>query len=255
MSDEPVQLQREGSIATVHLNRPDRLNAIDLPLLQQLRAVTAQLENDPTVRVMVLTGRGKAFSVGGDLQAFVAQKHRLKDLILEMTAEFHASILSMRRMTAAVVVAVNGVAAGGGFSLVCGADLAIAKRSVKLVSAYTRSGLTPDGGGTYFLSRLVGPQRAFDLMATNPTLSADRALELGILSRVVDDAGFDAEVAAVASQLNDLPGSAVTGLKRLLRHDGEAALEAQLHREAVMLASSASQPEVIARLEAFLQAK
>jgi len=249
-----VELVRRGPIATVTLDRPERLNAVDLPMLKELRAAVAEVEADPGLRVMVLTGRGTAFCVGGDLQAFVAGKDRLRELLLEMTAEFHAAILGMRRMPAAVLVAVNGVAAGGGFSLVCGADLAVARRSARLVSAYTRSGLTPDGGGTWFLPRLVGPQRAFDLMATNPTLSAEEALALGLVARVVDDGQFEAEVAAVATRLAELPGGAVSSLKQLLRHGGEAELEAQLRRESLAMADSATRPETLARLEAFVNA-
>ena len=162
---------------------------------------------------------------------------------------------SLHRAAAPIVVALNGMAAGGGFSLVLSANLAVAKRSAKLNSAYTRTGLTPDGGGTWLLERLVGPQRAFDLMATNPTLTADQAHALGLVSRVVDDAAFDNEVRSVAQSLVALPAGAATRLKRLFASSigGGVSLEARMQAESEALATSVAQPETLARLDAFLK--
>jgi 2-(1,2-epoxy-1,2-dihydrophenyl)acetyl-CoA isomerase len=247
-----LEVSESAGVARIVLARPERRNAIDLRTCEELARAVAEVERSPSARVLVLTGRGEAFSVGGDIDHFVAHKAELRDEILRMTAAFHAAILGMRRLAAPVVVGVNGTAAGGGFSLVCGADLAIAKRSAKLVSAYTRSGLTPDGGGTWFLPRLVGRQRAFDLMATNPTLDAAEALAIGLVARVVDDASFDAELDAVAARLAALPSGAALQLKRLLDAAEIRALREQLDDEAETLSRTASSPETMAMLERFL---
>src|SRR5690606_5906696 len=142
---------------------------------------------------------------GGDLNEFLRERDRIQGHVREMATWFHLAITVLNRLEAPVVCAVNGTAAGGGFSLVCMSDLAIATRSARFNLAYTRSGLTPDGGATWFLPRLVGTQRAFDIMATNPTLSAERACELGLIARVVDDAGFEAEVEATLTLLAKTP--------------------------------------------------
>ena len=252
---ETIELTRQAGIARLTLSRPAERNAINGKMCVELAHAAAELQQDHSLKLIVLTGRGEAFSVGGDFVGFLQHRDRLRELILEMTAHLHAAVLSLRRAPAPVLVAVNGVAAGGGFSLVLGADLAIATRSARLVSAYTRSGLTPDGGGTWLLERLVGPQRAFDLMATNPVLSADEALGLGLVSRVVDDAAFAAAVEALATQLAELPANAGVGLKRLFSRLSEQTLEEQMHAESLSLAAAVTSPEALARIEAFVSKK
>ncbi|MGE3774676.1 MAG: enoyl-CoA hydratase/isomerase family protein, partial [Gammaproteobacteria bacterium] len=138
-------------------------------------------------------------------------------------------------------------------SLVCMADLAIAKRSAKFNFAYTRSGLTPDGGASWFLPRLVGAQRAFDLLATNPTLTAEAARELGILARVVDDADFEREVEQLVSRLAAAPAGALGRLKQMLRAALTNSLEQQFELEGRAIAAQAAKPETLAMLEAFFR--
>lgn len=253
MNFSAIKVSTTDGVARITLARPERRNAIDLTTCEELASATSEIEKNPDAKVLILSGEGKFFSVGGDIDHFVAHKGTLHDELVKMTSAFHEAILSMHRMSAPVIVAVNGIAAGGGFSLVCGADLAIAKRSAKLVSAYTRSGLTPDGGGTWYLPRLVGAQKAFDLMATNPTLTADEALKIGIVGRVVDDAQFESEVDAVAKQIAALPSGAAQSLKRLLHASAPRSLEAQLADEAATLAKTGSSATTLAMLEAFLK--
>ncbi len=150
------------------------------------------------------------------------------------------------------MIAVNGVAAGGGFSLVLNADIAIAKRSARLCPAYTRTGLTPDGGGTWFLPRLVGLQRAFHIFATNPQLTADEALQMGMLARVVDDDAFEGEVQKLVTQLLAMPDGALGSLKQLLRKSVGASLEEQLVNEGVAIGESAARPSTLAGLDQFV---
>ncbi|MDQ2803291.1 MAG: enoyl-CoA hydratase/isomerase family protein [Pseudomonadota bacterium] len=212
----------------------------------------AACEANRDIAVILLAARGEAFSVGGDLRDFVANRAQVETHVRGMAKVFHAGIMALRRAAAPVVAAVAGIAAGGGFSLVCGADLVIAARSARFVSAYTRTGLTPDGGGTFFLPRIVGLRAAFDIMATNPTLTAEEAKTLGIVSRVVEDSAFDAEVDRLLGELSTVPADALAGLKRLLLLGAEAQLEAQLAAEGESIARRAADPETLRRLDAFL---
>ena len=240
-------------IGRITLNRPERLNAIDASLAKELKSVAREFASDPSIKVVVLTGAGSAFSVGGDLSDMLAHRANIASHVREMADDFHDALLSLHSMAAPLIVGVNGTAAGGGFSLACNGDLIVAKRTARFVSAYTRSGLTPDGGGSWFLPRMIGRQRAFDLLATNRTLSADEALQIGLISQAIDDADFEAALERIAVAVADLPADAGRELKRLLRRDERASLEAHLRMEAESIAAAVARPETIARLEAFLQ--
>jgi 2-(1,2-epoxy-1,2-dihydrophenyl)acetyl-CoA isomerase len=252
-AEQRVEITRRGSIVRLTLARPARKNAIDLQTTEELARAARALETDDSVRVIILTGSGDAFSVGGDIDEFVAQQGRLREHLLAMTSALHAAIVSLRKAPAPLLVAVNGVAAGGGFSLVAAADLAIAKRSAQLVSAFTRSGLTPDSGATWFLPRRIGYARAFDLLATNRKLTADQAEAIGLVARVVDDEAFDAAVDEAADALAGLPSAAASGVKKLLGGDDVRELTAHLAREADSIATIATSPETLAKLAAFVR--
>lgn len=252
MNYEKLRFTIADGIARIIFTDTARHNAVDLRFTQELADAARACEASRDVRVVLMGAEGPEFSVGGDLREFMAQRDRIRTHVREMTVNFHAAILTLNRLSVPVVAAVNGMAAGGGFSLVCMADLAIAKRSARFNFAYTRSGLTPDGGATYFLPRLVGAQRAFDLLATNPTLTADEALGLGILSRVVDDADFDTEVEKLVTQFARAPTPAVGQLKALLRAGLSNSLEQQFELEARGIAERASDPATLAVLESFL---
>lgn len=253
MDFNKIDLQIADGIARLTLDDPENHNTVDLQFTLELASAARRLETDPTVKVVVLAANGPVFSFGGDLKEFVAKREVIQAHVREMTVHFHSAILSLTRMSAPVIAAVNGMAAGGGFSLVCMSDMAIAQRSAKFNFAYTRSGLTPDGGATYFLTRLVGPQKAFDIMATNPTLSAEQAQALGIIARVVDDDNFEAEIARVVETLMGLPSEALMRLKGLLRTSLSASLEQQFEHEAKSISEIAATTETMATLEAFLK--
>jgi len=253
MANAKVTLSISGPIATITLVDPGSRNAVDLRFVQELAQAAIVCAANDAVTVVLIRAEGDAFSVGGDIRHFIDNREHLRQHVLEMASTFHVALTRLRSGGAVVLIAVNGIAAGGGFSLVCNADIAVAKRSAKFVSAYTRSGLTPDGGGTFFLPRMVGLKKAFDIMATNPTLSADQALELGIISRVFADEEFDEEVAKLAQTLAESPPGALAGLKALLRSTSSASFEEQLDAEARSVAALASSPSTLARLAAFLQ--
>jgi 2-(1,2-epoxy-1,2-dihydrophenyl)acetyl-CoA isomerase len=254
MTAQPITFAVAERVARITLANPARLNALDSVAIDALAAAAAACEHDPSLVAIVLAHQGDAFSVGGDLRAFLAERDRIGPRIAELAAVFHRAVLSLRRAPAPVIAAVSGIAAGAGFSIVCGADLVVASDSARFVSAYTRSGLTPDGGGTWFLPRIVGHRAAFDLMATNPMLSAAQAKALGIVSRLVPEGGLEPALNTLLAELAALPEGAVSGLKALLRRD-EAGLEAHLRAEAESISRMAATPTTLARMEAFLSQK
>ncbi len=252
MADHQVALSIDGAIARIRLANPQGRNAIGLRFCQEFAAAAAAVEAAREVAVILVGAEGSVFSVGGDIREFVAEKARVEEHVRAMTAALHEGVLRLQRAPAPVVVAVGGVAAGAGFSLVCGADLVLAGQSARFTSAYTRSGLTPDGGGTWFLPRIVGFRRAFELMALNPELGAEEARALGIVTRVVEDAALMTEAEAMATQLAAMPPGGLAGLKRLLRASREAGLGDQLDAEADSIARLVATPSTMAQLEGFL---
>lgn len=253
MTSSKVTYSVSNGLARLVLTNVENKNAIDLQACQEFAEAAASVRKDETVKAVLLQAQGDIFSVGGDINGFVENKDHIYDHVISMTNGFHAGISDLRNSDAPLIVAVNGMAAGGGFSIVCMADLSIAKRSAKFCAAYTRSGLSPDGGGTYFLPRTVGRARAFDIFATNPTLSANEACELGIISRVVDDVDFDAEVEKLAQMVVESPPGALAALKKLINASSTANLEDQLNAEAKSIATLTDSPSTMERLLAFVE--
>ena len=253
MQYERLRFSIEDGIARIVLANPARLNAVDGLFTREFADVARRCEGTEGLRAVVLTAEGSAFSVGGDLREFLANRDHVSTHVREMTVYFHAAILTLNRLAAPVIVGVNGVAAGGGFSLVCMSDLAIAARSAKFNFAYTKSGLTPDGGATYFLPRMVGSQRAFELMALNPTLSAEDAQALGIVARVVDDEALPVAVEEAVQRIAAAPAGANGRLKLQLRASAVNSLEQQFELEGRGIAQGAGHPETLAALDAFFQ--
>lgn len=253
MTGTRISLTASGRVARLALVNPANRNAIDGTFVEEFAVAAAACEANAEIAVILIEAEGDVFSVGGDIGAFVAHRDRVGPYVVRLAARFHEGIASLRKAAAPIVVAVNGTAAGAGFSLVCLADLAIARESAKLTCAYTRVGLTPDGGGTFHLPRIVGTRRAFDLMATNPVLTAREALHLGLISRVVPDNSFATEVERLVQDLLAVPPGTLAGLKRLLNASGSATLEEQLAAEGEQIAAMAATPTTMERLVAFLE--
>lgn len=253
--DQRVEFSIANDVARIVLANPANRNAIDAAFIHEFGAAAARCAAEPDLRAIVISARGDWFSAGGDLRAFLANRERIGEYVRALAGNFHDAILALRHAAAPVIAAVGGTAAGGGFSIVCGADLVVASEAARFVSAYTANGLTPDGGGTFFLPHVVGRRVAFDLMATNPVLSAAEAKALGIVSRVVPAGELDAAVEALVAQLAGQSHGALTGLKALFRRGEDEALAAQLHAEADSIARLAAAPEALARMEQFLAKK
>src|SRR5437762_7681533 len=215
-------------VARITLNRPETGNALDGEMGHELMQVAIRSSEDRAVRVVLLTGTGRMFCAGGDLKSFAAQGERLSAHLKELAGMLHLAISRFVRMDAPFIVAVNGAAGGGGMSFVLAADLVLAAESAKFAMAYTKAGLSPDGGSTYFLPRIVGVRRALELALTNRVLTARAAYDWGLVTRIVADAELMTQAGALAAQLAAGATQAYGAAKRLLHHSFAESLETQM---------------------------
>jgi 2-(1,2-epoxy-1,2-dihydrophenyl)acetyl-CoA isomerase len=248
-----VLVARQDTVATLTLNRPDRLNALDLPTMDALLRQVAAAARDPLVRALVITGAGRAFSAGGDLRAtLAANPKRPGDAFLDLAGLFHQSVIEIRRMPKPVFAAINGAAAGGGFSLALACDFRVMAESAFLQQAYTTSGLCIDGGGTFTLPRLVGLGKALELALLDERVPAREALESGLVHRVVPDAELLQRTADLAAHAASRAVGAFGRVKQLMNASFGSSLEAQLEEERRQLAAAANSDEGHEGLAAFV---
>lgn len=238
MAYQHVILERTAHVATITLNRPDAFNALNLALGRELFHAVLEVDDDPGVRCVVITGAGKAFCAGGDVKDFADNLPRIGALMKELTTYLHGAVSRLCRSDKPVIMAVNGVAAGGGLSFALSGDLVLAAESARFTMAYSRIAATPDGSSSYFLPRLVGLRRAMELYFTNRVLSAREAWEWGLVTRVVPDAELRAAVDALARELAQGPTRAFGGAKRLFHQSTWESLETQMELEAQAIAAS-----------------
>jgi 2-(1,2-epoxy-1,2-dihydrophenyl)acetyl-CoA isomerase len=253
MPDSPVLLDIRDHVAHITLNRPEAYNTFNDGLIRELMRAALACDQDRSVRAVVITGAGKAFSAGGDLRAFAASRDELPGHIKEMTTYLHAAISMLTRMRAPVIAAVNGVAAGAGMALVCACDIKIAAESARFTMAYTAAGLSPDGSGTYFVSRAVGLTRALDLALSNRMLTAREALEWGIVSRIAPDAELPAQAEQLAALLAASATEALAAAKRLIRDGWNQSLETQMALESESIARMSGTADAAEGIQAFLE--
>jgi len=253
MRFENIDFEVGSGLAQLTLNRPEAANAIDLELARELRAAATHCENHPEIRALLLTGAGRFFSAGGDLRSIDAAGEQGPALVCEICENFHAAYSIFAHMNAPLVVAVNGTAAGAGMSLVCVADFALAAESANFCLAYTAAGLTPDGGATYFLPRLIGLQRTMELMLTNRRLSAAEAFDWGIITKVVPDDELIAESEKLARSLASGPSRACGATKKLLLASAVSDLETQLEAESDTIVAMTDSRDAREGIRAFLE--
>jgi 2-(1,2-epoxy-1,2-dihydrophenyl)acetyl-CoA isomerase len=255
MPYQHVVLERRDHVATLTLNRPDAYNAFGLALGREIFHAVLEVDDDPEVRCVVVTGAGRAFSAGGDVKDFVENLDRIGAMVKELTTYLHGAVSRLCRSDKPVVVAVNGVAAGGGLSLVLAGDLVVAAESARFTMAYSKIAATPDGSSSYFLPRLVGLRRAMELYFTNRVLSAREALDWGLVTRVVPDAELKPTVEALARELAQGPTRAFGGAKRLFHQATWESLETQMEAEAQAIAASGRTEDFREGVRAFAEKK
>jgi 2-(1,2-epoxy-1,2-dihydrophenyl)acetyl-CoA isomerase len=252
---EPIEILRDGSVIEIALNRPERLNAMDVPSLRTLREALQQVAVDASVRAVLLTGNGGAFCAGGDVAVMEENRRKgeLPQLFHLLTGEQEMSVRELLTMPKPVVAALPGVAAGGGLSLALACDWRIASSKALLVPAFPKLGAVPDGGLTYFLPHFVGIGLAQELLFTNARVEAARARELGLVHEVVPPEGLMARARERTRELADGPTFAYSWIKRLMVSAFSEGLETQLALERRGAVEAARGTELPEGIEAFHQ--
>jgi len=248
-----ISVDRADSIARLTLSRPEALNALDKATGEELLDALESLRTDASVRVVVLTGAGRAFSAGGDIKEMGQAGELPVSFFEELLATLNRVVVALTEMPKPVIAAVNGIAAGLGFNLALACDIRIAARGAEFTQAFLRIGLIPDGGGTYHLPRIVGWARAMELILTARTVSSEEALRLGLVTTVVDETDFDETVDVMARQLAAAPTSAIGRVKQLLAHSLTADLKSQLRLEREMQMESGRSNDFTEGIAAFLE--
>jgi 2-(1,2-epoxy-1,2-dihydrophenyl)acetyl-CoA isomerase len=249
----PLLTQQQGSVLQVTLNRPEAFNALNLDMMNRLAEILASAATDRSIKSLLLTGNGKAFCAGGDLKWISQQTQEAGSVLYGLAPQFHLSITEIRRMEKPVVAAINGIAAGGGFSLALACDFRVMAESAILRQAYTSSGLSIDGGGSFALPRLVGLARAMEIMAFDHPISSVQALEWGLVTRVVPDGEA---VSAAFAILNDLAKTALHSFawsKKLMTNSFNNTLETQLEWERQGISECAAHPNGQEGIKAFVE--
>jgi 2-(1,2-epoxy-1,2-dihydrophenyl)acetyl-CoA isomerase len=250
---ETIRFKIEHQVAQITLNRPDSANAVNGQMALDLFQAILHCDENPAVRAVLLTSTGNIFCAGGDLKEFAKLGEDLPAHVKEITVYLHATISRMARMAVPVIAAVSGIAGGAGLSLVCACDLVVAADTARFTMAYTRAGLTPDGSSTYFLPRRVGLGRAIELTLTNRILSAQEALDWGLISRVLPADDLMKETTELAVQLAAGPTLAYGAAKRLLHLSMTESLETQMEHEAQAIANITRTADTQEGITAFLE--
>jgi 2-(1,2-epoxy-1,2-dihydrophenyl)acetyl-CoA isomerase len=244
-----VETSREGAVLTITLNRPDVLNAFNSEMHRGLAAALRDAR-DGGVRAVVITGAGRGFCVGQDLTEF---REAPGDIGARLRENYHPNIRAIRALEKPVIAAVNGAAAGAGMSLACGCDIRIAADSAAFIPAFINIGLIPDSGGSYFVTRILGPARAFEWLASGKKLAAAEAHAWGLVSEVVEAGALAARAAELAAQLADMPTRGIGMTKRLVDSAVGTSLDEQLEREAQLQTAATQTQDFREGVAAFLE--
>ena len=230
MKYKNLKFEIENNIGRIVLNRPEAANAITIPLVKELLDIAIKCEAGAPIRALILQGEGSIFCAGGDLK-YMTEQENLKEAISEMIGILHVALSKIDHLDVPLIGAITGTAAGAGLSLVSACDMAVAGKNVKFTSAYTAAGLTPDGSSTFHLPRSIGKKRTMELMLTNRVLSADEALDWGLINSVVDDDQVISETNKLAEKIANGPTMAFGGVKEMIRQTFSNGLETQMELE------------------------
>lgn len=233
VSGDPALLRIEGAIATITLNRPNAFNSIDLSIAKKLEQLSAEVEASDDIRVLVIEGEGRAFCAGGDLQTIgrAAAADTIAPVVGELLQHYHAFITTLRRMPKIVLASVHGSAAGAGLSLAFVADLCIAAEDARFTPAYSKLGVSPDGGGTVGVVASVGPRRAMQIFLAEDSFSAAQAYQWGLVANVVPPAELKAATRELAHRLAENAPAGVAATKALIHRAHVTPIEQQLEAE------------------------
>lgn len=254
MSFETIAFAVDGGIARLTLNRPDRLNSFTDRMHEEVREALTRVETDPAIRVLVLAGAGRGFCAGQDLNdRSVSAGDAAPDLGASVEKNYKPLVLRLQNLRVPTVCAVNGVAAGAGASLALACDVVVAGRSASFLQAFSKIGLIPDTGGTWFLPQRVGMARAMGLALLAEKLPAEKAAEWGLIWQCVDDAELAATVDALAAQFAAAPTRALVRTRQLMRASMSQDLAAQLDAERDAMRELGQSPDYREGVAAFME--
>ncbi|AWV88916.1 enoyl-CoA hydratase/isomerase family protein [Bradymonas sediminis] len=254
MAENPIHVEINGDIATVRLNRPKKFNALDGPMFTELHDAMYRLGFDDAIRVVIVTGEGRAFCGGGDLAAIQSSdSERVDRGLWHLAGKFHEGIREIRAMGKPVIAAINGPAAGGGLSLALACDMRIMADNAFLKIGYIENALSIDGGGSFSLPRLIGLSRAIEIAFLDEKISAVRALELGLVSRIVPADELPKATLTLANRLAEMPTGALARAKRLLSASFDNSLSEQLDLERKAISEAVVTDEAREGMAAFLE--
>ena len=249
---KPILLACEDAVARITLNRPDVGNAVDPALAAELAVVADEVAADVSVRCVVLTGTGRLFCAGGDVGGMAGAGDDVSGFLRDLADTLHRAIVTLSTMAKPLVVLVNGPAAGAGLSLALLGDVVVAARSAHFTAAYTGIGLTPDGGMSWLLPRVVGLRRAQAMILTNQRVGAEDAERLGLVTQVVDDVDLADEGNRIAARLVAAPTAAIGAARGLLMTGATSTLRDHLDREAATIAAAGANAESREGVSAYL---
>lgn len=246
-----VLLHKENGVGYITLNRPETYNAFNRDMAMTLQAHLDDCAADEDIRCVYLTGAGKGFCSGQDLSE--ATNPSPEDFERLVREHYNATILRMRNMEKPIIAAVNGVAAGAGANLALAADIVVASNSASFIQAFSKIGLIPDSGGTFFLPRLVGMQRAAALMMTAEKVTAQDAMAMGMIFKAYADDVFEAESKKMAAGLAQMPTRGIGLTKRLLNQSFDHSLDEQLNMEKTVQMEAGATYDFKEGVQAFLE--
>lgn len=258
MTDRIVRLDVSDAVATITLNRPEVLNALNLPMTEELVRAIQMCKDDDNVRALIITGSGRGFCAGGDMKAAWEHIQAGKDprhFFRDLTVPLHRAIADIRLIEKPVVAAINGSVGGAGMSLAAACDLRLAVESAKFRQAYTSMGLVPDGGWTVIVPQIIGATKAMELLLVDPVLDAKQALALRFVHEVVPDDKLQERTQQLTTQLAQGPTTAFGGAKTLVNAALFPMLETQLERERQRLIAQGGTKDFMERISAFLTRK
>jgi 2-(1,2-epoxy-1,2-dihydrophenyl)acetyl-CoA isomerase len=255
MTYEDIKLKREGAVARITIDRPDRLNAMTTRTSDELVDAFTTLGEDPEVRCILITGEGRGFSAGQDLTEFRSdyEAGRERDIEGHLRATYNRLILQIVETPKPVIAEINGVAAGAGLSLALACDLRVASDGARFTLAFVKIGLIPDSGATWLLARTVGLARGLELAITGDVIDAERALEIGLVHRVVAANSLRGAVDELAKQLAELPTRAIAETRRLFLNGQDGSMAEALDREALAQGEMGRTHDHLEGVAAFLE--
>ncbi|MDX9789662.1 MAG: enoyl-CoA hydratase-related protein [Candidatus Kapaibacterium sp.] len=250
MDYEFLKYEKRGKSAVITLNRPEVLNCFNKSMARELQNLLDKINRDRSIRAVCLTGEGRAFCAGQDLEEAISGKYSVRDIVIK---QYNPIIFKIRQLEKPVIAAVNGVAAGAGANIALACDIVVASESASFIQSFSSIGLIPDSGGTYFLPRLVGLPRASAMMMLGEKISAKDAESFAMIYKCVPNDDFESTVNNLLNKLENMPTLGLALTKQALNHTYDNSINAQLELEATFQSRAGDSFDYREGVNAFLE--